>query len=143
MALCCLFSMVSISNVSAKADSEYPMTVKNYDGTDYAGVTIDKNNVDSFSEMIDLSNCDLDTPIFQFVITPSERGNGKVYTPDFEKLTFTLSDSKGKALSVSFAPRKAEAPKWYSMCGFAAGQNQTLLGEHHNNYNFLEDPEVD
>lgn len=141
MATCCLLSIGTLDNFSAKADGAYPMTVKNYDGTEYAGVTIDKNNVDSFNEILDLSNSDLNTPLFQFVITPSQRGNGKIYTPDFEKLTFTLSDSKGKALSVAFSPRKADAPKWYYMCGFAAGQNQTLLGEHHNNYKFLEDPE--
>lgn len=142
LATCCLLSLGGVDNLSAKAASEYPMTVENYDGTDYAGVRIDKNNVDSFNETIDLSNCDLDTPLFQFVITPSQRGNGKVYTPDFEKLAFTLTDSTGKAVSVSFSPRKADAPRWYYLCGFAAGQNQTLLGEHHNNFRYLTN-EVD
>ncbi len=141
MAVCCLLAIGSVDNISAKAESNYPIAVENYDGTEYAGVKIDKNNVDTFSETIDLSNCDLDTPIFQFVITPSERGKGNVYSPDFEKLAFTLTDSKGKALSISFSPRKADAPRWYYLCGFAAGQNQTLLGEHHNNFRYLEDEE--
>ena len=137
-AICCLFAICGVGNFSAKAQSEYPISVVNYDGVDYAGVRIDKNNVDSFRESVDLSTCDLDTPIFQFVITPSNRGDGKLYTPDFEKLSFTLSDDTGKALAVSFIPRKADSPKWYYLCGLAGGQNQTLLGEHHGNYDWAK-----
>ena len=138
MALCCLLACLGVGNFSAQAKTEYPISVVNYDGVDYAGVRIDKNNVDTFKESVDLSSCDLDTPIFQFVITPSKRGDGKLYTPDFEKLTFTLSDTTGKALSVSFIPRKADAPKWNYICGLASGQNQTLLGEHQGNYAWAE-----
>lgn len=143
MAICCLFATFGVGNFSAKAQSEYPISVVNYDGVDYAGVRIDKNNVDTFRESVDLSSCDLNTPIFQFVITPSERGDGKKYTPDFEKLTLTLSDSANKSLAVSFWPRTADAPKWNYICATANGENQTALGEHHNNYKdeVLEDEE--
>ena len=46
LATCCLLSLGGVDNLSTKAASDYPMTVENYDGTDYAGVRIDKNNVD-------------------------------------------------------------------------------------------------
>ena len=142
MASCCLLGICGTDNFSAKAETEYPMSVANYDGIDYAGVRIDKNNVDTFRESVDLSSCDLDTPIFQFVITPSQRGDGKKYTPDFEKLTFTLSDSGNKAMAVSFSPRYADNPQYKYICAFAGGENQTQLGEHHNNLKYEIDPET-
>lgn len=136
MASCSLLGFCGLGNFSAQAKTEYPISVANYDGVDYSGVRIDKNNVDTFRESVDLSSCDLDTPIFQFVITPSQRGDGQKYTPDFEKLTFTLSDSSNKAMSVSFSPRYADNPQYKYICAFAGGENQTQLGEHQNNLKY-------
>ena len=57
----CLFGIFTAGNLSAEAKTEYPISVVNYDGVDYAGVRIDKNNIDTFRETIDMSSCDLDT----------------------------------------------------------------------------------
>lgn len=126
---------------TAMADATYPPSVRNYDGVDYAGYLLDSGNVKNFSGKVDLTDSDLETPVFQFVITPSVRGNGSVYSPDFESLTFTLTDSKGKTLTVNFAPRKADSPKYYYINGMAKGENQTLLGEHQANTTWALDPE--
>ena len=103
----------------------------NYDGTDYVGYRLDLTNVKTFSETVDLTGSDLETPILQFVITPSVRGTANTYSPDFEKLVFTFTDADGKALSIGFAPRTDYSANYLQ--GFASGENQKLLGEHHRN----------
>lgn len=126
---------------AAIADEKYPPSVRSYDGVDYAGYLLDSGTVKDFSAKVDVTNSDLETPIFQFVITPSVRGDGSSYTPDFESLTFTLADSKGKTMTVNFAPRKADSPKYYYINCMAKGENQALLGEHQANWQWALDPD--
>ena len=140
-----LLAILSIGTVGNKAPSKteekFPPSVANYDGTDYAGYTLNSGNIKTFSAELDLRNSDLETPIVQFVITPSKRGDGNVYTPDFENLTFTFTDTENKTMTISFSPRKADAPKYYYINAMAMGENQTLLGEHQGNYKWALDPE--
>lgn len=136
-----LICFLSIGLISVKAESEkYTPTVRSYNGVDYAGYLLDSSTVKTFSAKLDLSKSDLEVPIFQFVITPSQRGDGSSYTPDFESLIFTLTDSKGKVMTIGFAPRKADAPRYNYINGMAMGENQTLLGEHQKNYQWAADP---
>ena len=136
-----LFAGLIAVHGTAMADATYPPSVRSYDGVDYAGYLLDSGNVKNFSGKVDLTDSDLETPVFQFVITPSVRGNGSVYTPDFEELTFTLADSQGKTMTITFAPRKADSPQYYYINGMAKGENQALLGEHQSNYQWALDPE--
>ena len=129
------------TSLNFKMDEKFTPTIKSYDNVDYAGYTIDSSNVNSFSQSLNLSRSNLETPIFQFVITPSERGNGTKYSPDFENLVFTLSDSKGKTMTISFSPRKADSPKYYYINAMAKGENQDLLGEHQGNIIYSADPD--
>lgn len=142
---CCLAIVFFVGlmgvNKEAAADNAYTPTVKSYDGAYYAGYLLDSDSIKDFSYKINMTDTDLETPIFQFVITPSVRGNGVVYSPDFENLTFTLADSKGKTMTITFAPRKADSPKYYYINGMAKGENQALLGEHQSNYKWALDPE--
>ena len=126
---------------TASAEENYTPTIRSYDGVDYAGYLLDSGNVNDFSAKLNVSKGDLEKPIFQFVITPSVRGSGSSYSPDFESLTFTLADSKGKTMTITFAPRKADSPKWYYINGMAMGENQTMLGEHQGNFRYAADPE--
>lgn len=137
-----LIGFLGIGVKSAKAESEkYTPTIRSYNGVDYAGYLLDSSTVKTFSAKLDLSNSNLEVPIFQFIITPSVRGDGATYSPDFESLVFTLTDSKGKVMTIGFEPRKADAPRYNYINAMAKGENQTLLGEHQKNYLWVSDPE--
>ena len=134
--ICCSFGLIKVGAEEVK----YQPSIRSYDGVNYAGYLLDSNTVKTFSYKLDLTESDLETPIFQFVITPSVRGTASSYSPDFENVIFTLSDSKERSLTVSFTPRKADSPKYYYMNAMAKGENQTLLGEHQGNSQYMADP---
>jgi len=142
--LCAIFSaafalMLScISSVSADT-----RLVDTHEGL-YAGEVVTLENVAQFVREVDLSG-GINTPLIEFIITPSVRGSGSfvqvgsdksLYTPDFEQLILTFKEKDtSKELKVQLTPRYNDND--YSIAVTAAGNNQVLAGEQLNNSSLL------
>ena len=73
----------------------------------YYGETINLDNIALYEQKeITLSECDLNNPLIEFCVTPSQNGTSTLYTPDFEKLNITLFNPTDpeKQMIISLAP---------------------------------------